>query len=204
MATATINNTIYIGGIELVGKIERSATLQFGSDGIALPAGLAGTLTTRTSATAGVATLGEGHGVEPDDVVAIFWEGGRRYGVVVDSVDGQAVTFGNATPGTGDDLPSQGTALVVTPPVAIDVDFAGDLLRMIAARADQRALLDFQAAGGATIAAVDLAAGEPWSWASGTGTDNPFAGEVVAALKAAGGTAAAATLKFGGLVEAVT
>ncbi len=202
--TGRIVSTTYIGGIEITGTIERAGSMQFGGDALTLPAGSEGTLTMRTSGTAGVATLGAGHGIAGLDVVDVFWDGGLRYGVVIDAVDGNAVSFGGVTPGAGDDLPAQGTALVMTKQMTVDVDFDGDLLRMIAARANLRAHLDFQDAGGSSLEAVELRANEPWQWATGTGVANPLGGNAVAAVRAAAGTGAETTLKLGGLYEAVS
>lgn len=204
MPSATINTTIYIGGIEITGFLRRQATMHFGSDGIALPGGAAGALTTRTSATEGVATLQAGHGIEQDDVVSIFWEGGSRHGVVVDGVDGNAVSFGVVTPGAGDDLPAEETPLVMTVQVAVDVDVDGDLLEMIALRSDTRAIVEFLDGEGVSLLAVELAAGEPWFWVAGAGGANPLAGNPVGSIEAAAGTTEAAVLKIGGLYEAVS
>jgi hypothetical protein len=62
-----------------------------------LPAGKAGTLTTRTNNTDGAATLSAGHGILTADVVDIYWDGGCRYGAIVGTVE--AVEAGNSGDG---------------------------------------------------------------------------------------------------------
>jgi hypothetical protein len=69
-----------------------------------------GTLTTRTSDTAGVLTLGSGHGIEAADTFDVTWNSlaNRRLTVTADSVDATTVTFSG---GSGDVLPSTSTAV---------------------------------------------------------------------------------------------
>lgn len=58
-----------------------------------LPAAIAGTLTTRTSATAGTVTLSAGHGIVTGDRIDIFWATGQGYGASVGTVAGDDVPF---------------------------------------------------------------------------------------------------------------
>ncbi len=69
--------------------------------------GAAGTLSTRTSDTAGVLTMSPGHGWTTGLQVAIVWDGGERDNATI-SVSGNAVTFSG---GAGAVLPAQGTVI---------------------------------------------------------------------------------------------
>jgi len=69
----------------------------------------AGTLTTRTDANSGLATLSGGHGITTGMLVNVIWATGARYGMEA-TVDVNAVTL---EAGLGDDLPDEATALVV-------------------------------------------------------------------------------------------
>ena len=91
MATATNNSYINVGGLTIQSTVTRTASGQISHD-VTLPAGKAGTLTTRTDDNTGVATLGTGHGIVQNDVVDVYWAAGVRYGMDVTAVNGNAVT----------------------------------------------------------------------------------------------------------------
>lgn len=63
---------------------------------------IGGTLTTRTSATAGVITVSSGHGVTTSHTLDVLWASGKVYGMTV-SVS--AATTITVTGGSGDDFP---------------------------------------------------------------------------------------------------
>lgn len=204
--TGTLQSVASLAGLSISSVVQREA-----SGGVAqspsLPAAKAGTLTTRTGDGAGAITLGAGHGLHQNDVVDVYWgtalaSFGVRYGVKIDAVNGNDVSFDDTPAAGGDVLPAQGTAVTVSKQVTIDTDFDGDLLEMIAAACDRRAHLDFQDAGGASLKAVTLLAGEIWSWFSGSGVTNPLSGNPVGSIKASNAdSAAAATLKIGLLYD---
>jgi hypothetical protein len=52
------------------------------SSEVTLNAAVAGTLTTRTSDSVGIVTVAS-HSITTSDTVAVFWDGGYRYGVAV-------------------------------------------------------------------------------------------------------------------------
>ena len=196
MPTGTIVSTANVGGISMASAISRTDDGQIGHE-VSLPAGSAGTLTTRTDDNTGEATLSAGHGLSEGDVVDVYWADGVRYGMDVGVVAGNVVPIDG---GAGDNLPDADSALVVTKQVTIDTDFDGDLVALIAALATQRAHLDFQTAGGVSLSAVELQANELWSWYSDSGIANPLTGDPVGSVEAScGTTAAAATLKLGAL-----
>lgn len=161
-----------IGGASIAGTIKRTATgsvsQQFTAD-----AAKAGTLTTRSSDTAGTLTLGVSHGVATSDVVDLYWDGGRRYGVTVGTVSGTSVPISG---GSGDVLPAADTAVTCAVQQVIDIDFEGDLLVAIGAVCGKRGQLSLMESTTNHLH-IDLAAGEPWMWAKDAGFANPIAGD---------------------------
>ena len=190
MATGQIETTVKLAGVSATMRATRTATGSITHDPV-LPAGKAGTLTTRTDDDTGVATLGAGHGVTTDDTVDVYWDGGLRYGMSVTVVDGVLVTIDL---GAGDNLPTQDTALVVTPRVEIDTDFDGDLLKMIAASTDKRAHVEFLTEADVSIHAVELVDSEGWCWIKDQGVSNPLTGDPVGKAQASCGVATAGTI----------
>ena len=92
---------------------------------ITLPAGKAGTLSTRTDNDTGVCTVSSGHGILDTDTVDVYWSGGRRYGCDVTAVGATTVSIDL---GAGDNLPTQATAVVVCKQVVFNRSIDGDNL----------------------------------------------------------------------------
>ncbi len=176
MPTAKLRITGNIGGVPFDGELERTGDALLAHD-VALPAGTAGTLTTRVGDASGIMTLEAGHGLQTGDTAAMFWSGGSRYDDSV-VVDGDAITIDSTT--GGDNLPGLYTAVVVTKAVEITSVFEGDDLQMIAAKCDQRMRLDFVVA--VPTVRLDLPAGENWEWAADRGITNPLAGDSITEL----------------------
>ncbi|MBI5863761.1 MAG: hypothetical protein HZB38_04490 [Planctomycetes bacterium] len=160
-----------------------------------MPTAKTGTLTTRTSDTAGVATLEAGHGIIVSDVVDVYWTGGRRYNVNVTAVNVNDVTFSG---GTGDILPAQSTALTMMKQKTIDTDFVGNLLVAIGALCAARAHISFYETATLRLA-VDLTANELWFWVNGGTAANPLAGASVTHIVASQAGTVEASLKIGAL-----
>jgi len=164
---------ISASGITIQSNVTRLASQGIEPVDVDLPAGKAGTLTTRTNNTDGAATLSAGHGILTADVVDIYWDGGCRYGAIVGTVAGNVVPFGSGS---------------------------GDNLVLIGASASQRSHLTFVDAGGATLHPVAIDPGEAWAWVSDTGVDNPLSGNAVASIKASNGSSTnSSNLKLTGL-----
>ena len=206
MNTATAEAVFSIAGISIPVAISRTAASQIGhhlSGASSLPAGNAGSLTTRTSDTVGVVTTtATGHGIVAEDLVDVYWTGGVRYGMAVTLVGGDGDKEITVDSGAGDNLPTQDTAVVITEQVEIDTDFDGDLLQMIVASADRRVHLDFLDGTTPTpvsLEAVELpAGGEGWWWIKNWGNyTNPLTGNPVDKVMASCGDADnAAVLKL--------
>ena len=125
MPNMTFVNSLSGGGISIASTAIRSSDAVSGVE-ISLPVGKAGTLSTRTDANTGVATLESGHGITTGMDVDVYWDGGARYGMDTPSVGATTV---NLEGGAGDDLPIATTALVVTPQVAFNTDIDGNALQ---------------------------------------------------------------------------
>lgn len=200
MAAGTVQIVAQIGDLSFDATLSRDYEGSRTDQGT-LPAGNAGSLTTRTDANTGVATLSEGHGIETADKVDVFWSGGSRYGMDA-TVDGNAVTIDG---GGGDDLPDEDTALVVTKRAPIDVYFVGNTLKLLIACCKQRRVrLTFEDSGGAALFSRDLPAGEPFYWASDQGVTNPLAGETVASVQASNGESSGeGTIQVGAKIDSM-
>jgi hypothetical protein len=187
---------ISASGITIQTNATRTASQGIEPVDVNLAAGKAGTLSTRTDNDTGVATLSAGHGILTGDKVDVYWSGGCRWGM-------SAVVAGNDVTidlGAGTNLPNQGTALVVTKQVSLDVTFDGDNLVLIGASASQRSHLTFVDAGAVTLFALEIAAGEAWAWISNTGITNPLTGNAVASIKVSNGDSTnSSNLKLTGL-----
>lgn len=161
---------------------------------IALPGGSAGTLSTRTDDGEGVLTVAEGHGIVATDVVDIYWDGGERYNVTVDSVTATTITFDDVPAAKGDVLPAESTAIVVTLQVDINTAIDGDAIQLFGIHCDQRCQCDMLDSGPATIKQWELTADAPETWYYGSSESNPLTGNPIVASTASNGTATAATL----------
>jgi len=197
MPEGYLTQTMKVAGVSMSSSITREETGQISHE-VTLPAGKSGTLSTRTDDNTGILTLAEGHGITDSDTIDVFWSGGLRYGVDVTSVDGTAVSIDL---GDGDNLPTQGTAVVATVQVEIDTDFDGDLLVMFGAACNKRAHLHFTEEDDTSVKAVELTADEGFMWASSQDYSNPLTGEPVGKIQATCGEAAAGTLKIGALYD---
>jgi hypothetical protein len=168
-----------------------------------LIAGLPGPLTTRTSDTAGVITLGA-HPFLDNDVLSVCWAGGSRIKATVTAHDATTITIGS---GTGDNLPVATTPVVVAKVLNIDSDFAGDKIEMIAAVCGNDAAVGFYSSADALLLQLKLSGGdpqgEPWWWVKGAGVANPLAGVTVGYILVGNGEAVPATFNLAALYDSV-
>ncbi len=202
MPTGTIRQTITIAGIQISGTTIRTEVGQISHE-LALVAGQAGELTTRTNATDGEITTPVAHGIGAGDQLWIFWDDGKRYNVDIESVTADTITFDNV-PGSGagsDDLPLAGTDVVVCVPQRVDTDFDGDLMEMFAIHSTVKGHADCRDAADAELAEFDLPANEAYDWANGRGVTVPITGNPVGYFDVANGSVTAGTLKIGVLYD---
>jgi hypothetical protein len=196
MPTSRITVTGDVGGVAVNSTITRSADGQIGHE-VALAAAKSGTLSTRTSDTEGTLTLEAGHGVQTGDTVDVYWDGGRRYDVVVGTVSGNDVPISG---GAGDVLPAQDDPVTAQVQQEIDTDFDGDLLVVIAALCGQRAHVGYF--DGATLElSLDLVAAELWHWVNGGTAANPLASKTITHVVVTQASTSAATFRLGILYD---
>ena len=121
--TATVRKTMSLGGVNFHESKSHS------SDGIivedvSVAAAEEGDLTTRTDDNTGVVTLDDsGHGFEVAEKVSVFWSGGCRRRMPITDVTGNAITVDG---GSGDALPTQGTAVTMAAVARMDIAGAGN------------------------------------------------------------------------------
>jgi hypothetical protein len=181
-----------LAGVSIQSNITRSGDGQIAHE-VPLPAAIAGVVTTRTSNVAATLTLAAGHGLAVGDIIDVYWAGGRRYNVRVDTVTGNDVAFDDTPTAAGDNLPAQAAAIAVGKQVAIDTNFDGDQVVLILASAERRCNFSFEDVGNAILAARELQANEPWYWANGQGVTNPLAGNPVDEVKVSNGDSSGGT-----------
>jgi len=204
MATSTINITGSVGGVTIQGQVSRTAEGQISQDPV-LPAANAGTLSTRTSDTAGTLTLGAGHDISTGDTIDIFWTASGvqkcAYGATVGTVAGTSVPFTGAS---GDVLPALDSAITADEVVEVDTDFDGDYVEIIMLHSTRAGHFDFQDSGSASLHEDVLLASEPWFWFSELGYTNPLTGNPVDKLLLSNADSVnSATVKLGVLYDSV-
>ena len=206
--TTTYSISVQGGGISVQQSVTRSGDLTVAAQ-VTLPAGKAGTLSTRTDDNTGQLTVASGHGITASDTVDVYWSGGRRYGV---DVTATASTTIDIDLGSGDNLPTQGTAVVVCKQVAANVMIDGDNAKLVVVNfavpgtstAKSRVtFFDAVSGGGSAVGSgLDLAANEP-SVTDVTGGDaNGYTGSVILSLVASNGGTAEGTLQVLAEVDA--
>jgi hypothetical protein len=199
----TLNYSVAVSGLggNIAQNIPRSA------DGgsireVSLPVGKAGTLTTRTDVNTGQITMASGgHGITTGANVDIYWDGGVQYNATVGTVVGTTVPFDG---GEGDDLPTNGTDVVVSVRQLISLDLDGDSLTLLAINQKYSNNLEtaishitFYDSGPNEIAELDLQANTPQVFDIIGGATNIFTGNpIVNAFASNGSTSDAATLQL--------
>jgi hypothetical protein len=196
MATIEVNSAIVAAGLAFPNSVAmRTATGGIQQE-VEVAAGKTGSLTTRTNSTDGVVTLTAGHGLS-SGTFDLYWAGGERHQV-------SAVIITNACTislGSGDNLPDQATAVIVSARTELDCDFDGDLLIGAAMYAATRAGVEFVEDDDSNLLNVALAAGEAYAYLDDSGLANPLASAAVGKIVCSSATAAAVTIKIGVVYE---
>jgi hypothetical protein len=201
MPTGTIATVMSVDGSALGAEPVTETGDHVNNYDISLPAGLAGRLTTRTGDGQGVITMAAtGHGIAGSDLVDVYWTGGARYAVTIDSIGGSGnveLTFDDTPAATGDVLPADETAVIVCERISINTAIDGDNVKMIGLSCTQRAQITFYDATPAIIKQYEFeVANAHHSWYSTSGVTNPITGNPIATAKASNGSTTAATLKI--------
>lgn len=191
MLRAQIESKLIVAGLSF-GEVTELLNEGAISTDIAIPAGKAGSLTTRTNNTEGVITCSD-HGFEEADALAIFWAGGSRYNVTISTHNTGTLTF---TGGAGDNLPTELTAVVISKQYTISETFNGDNVSVIALQADQRTVSVFEESDNSVHMVKDLAANGLFSYASSSGLTSPVASAVIDHIDVANGSTSIANYKL--------
>jgi hypothetical protein len=194
MELVSISVNIPAGGLTVNGNIQAQGTSQ-GNRQLSPIAAQAGLLTTRTSDTAGIVTLGAAPiSISEGDKVDVYWENGLRYQMTVSSVASDAVTL---TGGAGAVLPALDTPVTVgvlsskTMQAGSNTMMVlGDALQHLAIGSDRQSSVVFLDADGAVLAQVALPKNGGGVWPNGLGAANPLAGDTVASVAASFGDTA--------------
>lgn len=172
---------------------------------VSLPAGTAGTLSTRTDDNTGIVTVSS-HSITISDTVDVYWSGGRRYGVDVTAQDATTISIDL---GAGDNLPTATTSVVIVKQVPFNLALDGDNAKIVGVSyevADAsgygcRVTL-FDSADD-TITGLDLDANVPNVVDIEGGQTNPYTGDPITdGVASNGSSSTAATLKIQAIVDA--
>lgn len=137
----------------------------------------AGTLTTRTSGTAGTLTMGASHGIITGQRIDLYWSGGKAHTAVVGTVAGTSVPF---TAAVGDALPIATTAITVGIPNDCVFNCVGDNIQgIIAATGSSSGYIIF-ATSSADLLVEYVTPTTPFMYKNTDPGTNPLAGVTVA------------------------
>lgn len=174
MAKGIINSDISVGGLSFKSSLSQTEEAAMSQE-LTLTKGQAGTLSTRTSNTEGTATLAADHGITTGQTVDIYWTGGSRRGVTVGTVAGTSVPF---SLGSGDSLPVQTTAIIISPISEANMDFTAEDMQFLAAMIiGSGGQLVFLTNANAELANFSLSSNIALSWFYGNGFTNPLSNE---------------------------
>lgn len=137
----------------------------------------AGTLTLRTSGTAGEITLSTGHGITTAQVVDLYWSGGKAYKATVGTVAGNVVPI-TAVAG-GDALPVLNSAISVAPRNAVAFNVVGDNAQCLVAASQTSSGYVLFENGGTVHHVAYVTPSTPYIWTLASGVTNPIATDTV-------------------------
>jgi len=200
----TLNYSVSLGPISR--SLVRTGDSKLEAE-ISLPAGTAGTLTTRTDDNTGVITV-TSHAITISDTVDVYWSTGRRYGV---DVTAQTSTTISVDLGAGDNLPSTSTAVVIVKQVPFNLAIDGDNAKIVGVSYELAAdttdgygcrVTLFDSADD-TITGLDLDAFVPSVCDIEGGATNLYTGDPITDGVASNGSSTyAATLKIQAILDA--
>lgn len=205
MASGQYTTQVNIGTININQRVTRTGE-QEATWEVVLPIASAGTLTTRTLDTSGVATLPTGHGIVMGDTIDVYFAGGVAYGATVDAADATTVTFSGAS---GTILPAQDDPVTVGKVTTINTALDGDEIHLAAisyeggnSSTTGQCHLDMQDAGTLSIYTDTFNVNQPKVYDIDGGDTNPFVGNPIAtSLCSSGVDGVAVTVKIAALVD---
>jgi hypothetical protein len=174
MATATLTTNLSVGGIALSQSVAITDEALTQVE-VTCPAAQAGTLGTRTSDTAGTATLAADHTITTGMKVDVVWAAGSARNATVGTVSGTSVPF---TGLTGDALPTQATAIKVCPVVSVPLFFDPEKAVVEAFKANGGGQVAFRT-DSAEVTSSSFSSAYLWCWTSEGGIANPLGTAVI-------------------------
>lgn len=155
-----------------------------------LAAAKTGTLTTRTSNTAGTLTMAAGHGFTDGQVIDIYWSTGQCTSATIGTVATNSVPFTSAT---GDVLPAATTAITAMVQTVEPFSFADADLKALFVKADLVACsVTFRDGSAAVVGVVRVkAGGKHFVWDDEMGATIPVSDDVASIAFTHGDSAAA-------------
>lgn len=202
MSTATFQGTITIGSVRILANVNKAGKGEEAHEP-AMPAGVAGTLTTRTSDTAGEVTVGAGAGAgfTTGDILAVFFNDADGKPSVVygkyATVDGDAIEIADDVAGEyvgespdGAVLPAEDSAVVICKKTESSCPVDKTDVLYLAVGCDQPAIGVFGAASEICHFHIPVGASPPAPWDKDTGAASPLTDDPTVLVCYNGGLAA--------------
>lgn len=203
MPTGQINISASVGGIPFSCSISRTVE-GIRSDQGTMDSGKSSVLTTRTDDDTGDFTMVAGHGLLLNDRVDLFWAGGCAYNRKVTVVVADLLTIDSvAAEGGGDNLPEQGSTVIVGKRKEVKEAFDGDDTFIVLVSSEKRGHIDFMKSATETLKPAELKAGEPFWWYKDCGHTNPLAGDPIVNAYISCGELESSPFKFVALVDSM-
>lgn len=175
--TTKVNLNTTVGGVQFAQLRNVSSEASLVQERT-VPAAQSGTLTTRSSNTAGTITMASGsHTVTTGARVDLYWTGGCRRGVTVGTVSTTSVPVSG---GSGDNLPTQGDPIKVSIPVSFSTPLTGNKVKALLLGAPEaRSQFVLCSSGNTEELAKTVPQGGVFAWDSGSLETNPIAGDTI-------------------------
>jgi hypothetical protein len=166
-----------------------------------IPAGIAGTLSTRTDNDTGIVTVASGHGVTADDTIDLYSSAGVliRKDMDVTGVTGTTISIDL---GTGSNLPTLNDPVIVSKQKTVNTAFDGDALKIfgvcleIPGTHTSKGRVLFEDADADDIADIELTANVPLISDIEHGQANPVTGDPIVVARVSNGSTTAGVLKI--------
>ncbi len=169
----TIKNIMQVAGAYVQASRTLTPDQAIINNGETIAAGKSG-----TAGSAGVMTLGTGHGITTQMLVTLSWITGVRYNCTVSQADSTTITL---TGGAGDALPTSGT-VIASVPQQIDMAFLGTNLKALSVGADIPIHFTLEDADPVVHLAKSVGASGAYQWDSENGEANPVTGDSIVSL----------------------
>ena len=179
MPTFRLQSNVYALGASFNSTVDRTA------DGgilheVTTPQAYSGTVSSYTAGPPEEWVINApGHNLAVNDIVTMYWTGGRRYHMTVTNVSGDDVTVQDGSLSGGGSPPTNaGDSVILAEQITVDTDFDSSLLSVLALYMSSDGLILFRDASDTVLLTVDLTSGELWEWHSGGAGSNPLSGTV--------------------------